>query len=591
MKEFFKMMFASCLGSAVALGAITFFTFMIIIAMISAIGTEEAVRVADNSILMIDLDYPVPERSYTGPVSGSVLGIPRFTDRIGLNDIVKSIRNAKEDSRIQGMFISLNNFGMSSYASIDAIRDEIISFRESGKFVTAHGDRISQRAYYLATAADNIYMTPTGSLDFRGLAIEITFYKKTLEKLDIEAQIFRAGEFKSAVEPYEFEKMSRQNREQLFSFITHVNNSILSNIANERNMSIDSVHNISNKMLVRSPQDAEYFGLVDSLMYRADLQDYFRKLLYMTEDAGIKAISIKDYARSGYSTQTEFTRDRIAVIYALGIIHEGDGNIESIGMKNIIDAIRTAKKNSRVKAIVLRVNSPGGSPLTSDIILNEIKETKKEKPIVVSMGNVAASGGYYIACEGEVIVAEPNSLTGSIGVYGIIPNMKDFFDNKLGVTFDRIKTGKHSDIYTIYKPLTAEQRRIIQDQIDSVYSTFVSRVAEGRGMSETEVNEIARGRIWSGTEAVEIGLVDTLGSLDDAINIAADLAGTHNYKVLEYPRMPEPFERVMDFLYEDSTIKLLKEKLGENYKIYQQLEYLMNERGIQARMPFDVEVY
>ncbi len=591
MKEFFKMMFASCLGSVLALGAITFFSFMILIAMISALGTEEVVVVADNSILMVDLDYPVPERSYSGPAGGSLFGFPKFYDRIGLDDIVKSIRSAKEDSRIQGMFISLNNFGVSSYATIDAIRKEIISFKESGKFVIAHGDRISQRAYYLATAADEVFLTPTGSLDFRGLAIEITFYKKTLEKLDIEAQIFRAGDFKSAVEPYELEKMSRQNRQQLFSFITNVNNNIINNIATERDMTIESVSNISNNMLVRSPLDAQSYGLVDSLMYRADLQDYFRDLLYLTEDAKIKAISIKDYARSESTAETEFTRDRIAVIYALGVIHEGDGDIESIGMKNIVDAIRRANNNSRVKAIVLRVNSPGGSPLTSDIILNEIIEAKKEKPIVVSMGNVAASGGYYIACEGDLIVAEPNSLTGSIGVFGIIPNMKDFFDKKLGVTFDRIKTGKHSDMYTIYKPLTAEQRKIIQNQIDSVYSTFVRRVAIGRDMPEPEVYEIAKGRVWSGTEALEVGLVDTLGSLNDAISIAADLAGTNNYRILEYPKMPEPFERVMDFLYEDSTIKVLKEKLGENYKIYQQLEYLMNARGIQARMPFDVEVY
>jgi protease-4 len=469
MKDFFKTLFASCLGSVLALAAVSFIVFTTFFGMIAALGSEEVITVVDNSILVLDLDYPVPERSFSGPVTGSLLGIPRFADRTGLNDIVESIRKAKNDSRIKGIFIPLNNFGVGSYASIDAIRNEIIDFRESGKFVTAHGDRISQRAFYLASAADNIFMTPTGSLDFRGLAMELSFFKKTLDKLDIEAQIFRAGDFKSAVEPFELEKMSRQNREQLYSFLSSVNNNIMNNIAIERDMSIDSVSLISTYMLARTQEDAVVLGLIDSLMYRAELKPYFMELLNLGTDDLINSISIKKYSRSNSEVVPEYTNNRIAVIYALGTIHEGSGTSESIGLRNIVKAIRKAKDNSFVKAIVMRVNSPGGSPLTSDVILHEIIEAKKEKPFIVSMGNVAASGGYYIACEGDVIVAEPNGLTGSIGVYGIIPNFKDFFENKLGITFDRIKTGKHSDMYTMYKPLTAEQKKIIQTQIDSVY--------------------------------------------------------------------------------------------------------------------------
>lgn len=591
MKDFFKTLFASCLGSLLALGAISFIVITILIAMVSVIGTEEEISVSENSILVLDLDYPVPERTFSGPVSGSLLGFPKFSQRVGLNDIIKSIKYAKNDSRIKGMFIPLNNFGVSNYATIETIRNEILSFKESGKFVLAHGDRISQSAYYLSSVADNIYMTPTGSFDFRGLAMELTFFKKTLDNLEIEAQIFRAGDYKSAVEPFELEKMSEKNKEQLFSFLTSVNSNILNDIALERDMSIDSIREISNNMLVRSQEDAKNLGLIDSLIYRTDIQSMFRDLLNIGYNDKINSISIKKYSHAGSFNTLEYSSDRIAVIYALGTIHEGKGTTESIGLKNIVDAIRTATQNSNVKAIVMRVDSPGGSALTSDVILNEIIEAKKDKPFIVSMGNIAASGGYYISCEADIIVAQSNSLTGSIGVYGIIPNMKDFFDRKLGITFDRIKTGKYSDMFTANKPLTAEEKNIIQSQIDFVYSTFVSRVAAGRGISESEVKKIAQGRIWSGADALEIGLVDTLGSLDDAVKISADIAGIDNYRILEYPAMPQPFEKILDMLYEDSTISLLKEKLGANYKIYEQIDYLMNERGIQARLPFDVEIY
>lgn len=589
MKEFFKFMFASLLGSLIAIVIAVLGIFFIFIIFISVLSLEESVAISSNTVLEIELNYDVPERSDYTSTRDFIDALPKIKKTLGLNDIIKNINKAKTDNNIIGIYLDLDNIYVGSYAKIEPIRKALKDFKESGKFIVSHGNEISQRAYYLASISDKIFLTPSGTFDFRGLAIEMTFFKKTLEKLDVEAQIFKSGKYKSAVEPFESDKMSDANREQLSQLVNSIYDNMLVNIGDQRNIPINDLKNSASDLSIRNPLTAYERNFVDSLIYYDDVVVEMKNIAGIPNDKSLKKISINRYTKVP-AEKSEYSSNRIAVIYALGEIHEGKGNNQSIGMENIAYEIRRAKENSKVKAIILRINSPGGSSLTSDIIWRELVLANQVKPVVASLSSVAASGGYYIACGADLIIAEPTTITGSIGVYGILPNTRDFFEGKLGITFDRVKTNSSSDLFSLTRPLTFTEKEMITKEVDRVYERFITRVTEARKMTREETYRIAQGRVWSGVDAKTNGLIDNFGGLDEAIEIAAERAGIKNYRVVEYPEQKQPFEKIIELLYDEAETSFAKIKLGESFSIYEKMQSVINQIGIQARMPFEINI-
>ena len=588
MKQFFKFMFASMLGMFLSLIIFFIGIFIIFTIIIASLQTTQVENVPSNSVLEMKLDYSVPERTHYVPFSGFPLSSLQIGKQLGLNDILENIRKAKNDDDIKGIYLNLNNFSAGSLPIIEAIRRELLDFKQSGKFVVAFGDQISQSAYYLASTADKIFVTPQGNLDFRGFSLDMMFFKNTLQKLGIEAQVIRHGTFKSAVEPFTNEKMSDPNREQYSALLNSDFNHFLHEIEQSRNVSFDRLKNISDSMLVRTPEDAVNYGLIDSTLYYDEFVDVIKNMANRTGKT-LNKVDMDSYASIHHGSSSG-SRDRIAVIYALGEIMNSDGDPNTIGIKNITEAIKKAREDNHVKAIVMRVDSPGGDALTSDIIWREVEITKKVKPFVVSMGSVAASGGYYISCAADSIFAEPNTITGSIGVFGIIPNFKNFFNDKLGITFDGVQTGKFSDFPTVIRPMSTEEKNILQMEIDRIYKTFVSKVANGRNLRYTNVDSIAQGRVWTGMQAKEIGLVDNIGGLDYSIKAAAKMAKIQSYRVVEYPALKNIFRTIVEDFMTNSEDTYLKWKLGESYRIYQTVKRVEKISGIQARLPFEIYI-
>ncbi|MCB0745473.1 MAG: signal peptide peptidase SppA, partial [Ignavibacteriae bacterium] len=508
---------ASVLGFFIAFFLMTVLFFIFTFAMISAIDTEETVSVKSNSVLEIKLDYDLPERSSKEPILELGM-VPNLTKSIGLNDLQDAIYNAKIDENIKGIFLDLDNFASNSIVKLGVVRESLKDFKESGKFIIAHGNTISEAGYFLGSVADSIYLTQTGNMEFDGFGIEMTFFKKALDKLEVEPQIFQYGKYKSATEPFRISKMSDENREQIGKYVKSVYDDVIDKISKSKNISTEELKSLAGNLEINSAVDAKKYGLITALKYDDEVDSVMAKLIFNSGKEDFNKISFKKYVKS-YTPQNYSSDNRIAIIYALGEITNGKGDETTIGTENIIEALDKAKENKRVKAIVMRVNSGGGSALTSDMIWRKVKLVQKEKPVIASFGNVAASGGYYIACGANKIVAEQNSLTGSIGVYGIIPNAQRFFDEKLGITFDRVQTSKNSGWATITNPLNEVQKKYIQSQIDKIYIDFASRVAEGRKMPFEQVDEIGQGRIWSGVDAKSIGLVDTLGGMDLALKL------------------------------------------------------------------------
>ena len=586
MKQFFKFFFASLLGSVAALFMFFFLSFIIIIGMVALVDTDEDVTILENTILELEFNKEIPERSQFDDINISSIAFGGIGKIIGLNDIVANLKKAKNDNNIAAIYLKLDNFNAGGYSTIEPIRNGLIDFKESGKPIIAHGNYISQSAFYLASVADTIYLTPTGNLEFKGLSAELLFFKKTLDKLEIEAQVIKVGKFKSAVEPFIVEEMSNENREQVSSFMNSINNHLLQGISVARNIEGDEIKNISNNMLVQSPIEAVKYNLVDKLNYEVEVIEVLKEL---TGKKKLKTISLKKYNNVSEESSS-FTSNRIAIIYAVGEINGGKGSNTEIGKDNIVDAIRKARKNKKVKGIVMRVNSPGGSALISDLIWKEVELAKAEKPFVVSYGRYAASGGYYISCGADKIISEPTTLTGSIGVFSIIPNMQKFFDSKLGITFDGVKTGKYSDFVTGSRQLTFNEKSILQKQVNTVYSTFVNKVVDGREMAFDEVNKIGQGRVWSGLQALEIGLVDEIGGLDHAVMLAKELAEIDDYKIVEYPEIKEPFQEMLELLQEDISAKIFSAEINNIFEHYSKALKMVKSNEIQARLPFEMKM-
>lgn len=588
MKQFFKYVFATVVG--VVLSSILLFLifFGIMAAVISSIGSEKEFVVKDNSVLKISLAYPIEERTSKNPFEGGFSFSNLSSDKLGLNDILARIKTAKEDDKIKGIYLDMSMVP-SSFATLEEIRDALLDFKSSDKFILAYSEVYSQSAYYLASTADSVFLNPEGILDFRGFASQSMFFKGTLEKLGIEAQVIKVGTYKSAVEPFILDKMSEPNREQVSSFLGSIYDHFLKGISTSRNIPVDSLRAISNELRVRNAEDAVTAKLMDGLKYKDEIIGDLKKRLDVKEDKEINLVTIEKYSNPDVKTNTS-AKDRIAVIYASGEIVSGEGSDSQIGSEKISRAIRKVREDKKVKAVVLRVNSPGGSALASDVIWREVKLTKEVKPIIVSMGDVAASGGYYIACAADSIFAQPNTITGSIGVFGIIPNLQNFFNNKLGITFDEVKTGQYADLGNISRPLTAAERSIIQQQVDRIYFTFTKRVADGRNKDRSYIDSIGQGRVWTGEQALGLGLVDRLGSIDHAIQSAAKMANIEEYRLVSYPALSDPIQSFLGNTSNDISVWFMKREMGDAYPYYNQAKQIIEQTGVQARIPYTITI-
>lgn len=590
MKQFFKFVFASMLGFILA-SVVVAIVFIIFIAGIIDASSDKSVMVDANSVLQIKLNYPITERTPNNPLSGlSFLGIDG-EKTIGLNDILANIKKAKTDSNIKGIFLDESMLSAGE-ATVEEIRNALIDFKKSGKFVIAYSEVYTQGFYYLASVADKVYINPKGSFEFKGFSSQITFLKGALDKLGIEVQIIKVGTYKSAVEPFFLNKMSDANRLQVTSYLGSMYDHFLTGISQSRNINKDSLFNIANELKVRLPEDALKYKLVDGLKYKDEILDELRQRTGLGSKADIKGVEIGEYTNTDTKADDGTSKNRIAVVYASGEISGGDGDDNSIGSEGISKALRKVRLDNKVKAVVLRVNSPGGSSLASDVIWREVMLTKKVKPIIVSMGDLAASGGYYISCAADSIVAEPNTITGSIGIFAILPNMKKLFNDKLGITFDGVKTGKYADLGDISRPLSPDERLILQNEVNRGYDEFTKAVAEGRHKTQAYINSIGQGRVWTGEQAIKIGLVDRLGNINDAIKMAAKKANLKGYKLDSYPMQKSIFDKFGLGLNAEIKAHMLKSELGENYKYYQQIKgatQLM--RTPQARMPYEVEIH
>lgn len=588
MKEFFKFVFASMLGVLLSIFVMFILGIVLIIGLISTASNESKTTIDDQSVLHLSINYPLSERTSKNPFENLNFGSFENKSNPGLNDILLHIKEAKTDDRIKGIYVDVS-YIQAGFASIEEIRNALLDFKKSGKFILAYSEVYTKGAYYLASAADKVYVNPEGLVDFKGFSTELMFFKGALDKLDIEPQVIKVGNYKSAVEPYILDKMSKPNREQITSFLGSMYSHFLTNIAKSRKLSADELRNTANNALVQTARDAFAYKLVDGLKYKDEVLTELKALSGIAQTKDLRSVSIGDYTPQEEDSKAGNSSNRIAIVYALGEIVSGEGSNETMGSENVSKAIRQARLDKKVKAVVLRINSPGGSSLASDVIWREVELTKKVKPVMVSMGDVAASGGYYIACAADSIFAQPNTITGSIGVFAVIPNMKKFFNNKLGITFDEVKTGKLSAI-SLTRPLTDAERLLLQKEVNHIYQTFTQKVADGRKKRQSYIDSIGQGRVWTGAEAINIGLVDRLGNIDDAVKSAAKKAGIKEYKLVAYPAQKDPLKELFDESSDKIKTYFTKQELGDTYPYYQKLQSVLKTSGIQSRMPYDIMI-
>jgi protease-4 len=555
-----------------------------------ASSSEKEVTLEKNSILHLDLNGRtlVERTSDEDLVFGSFLDPFGGENTAGLVNLKKAIAEAKTNENVKGIYLNAGLFG-AGQAGLLELREALIDFKTSGKFIVAYDEAYSEGGYFLASVADEIYLNPLGGIDFNGFSSEGIFLKGFFEKVGIKPEVFRVGEFKSAVEPFILDKMSPENRLQTQYFLDDINNHALELIAKSRGIAQDSLIRINQQMLVRKPKDAVTYKLATALKYEDEVHSILKEKLGLKEDDQIETINATDLGGMAKS-QNITSSNRIAVILAEGEIVDGNAD-GAISSEKFAKEIRKARKDENIKAIVLRVNSPGGSILASEVIWREMSEAKKVKPVIVSMGEVAASGGYYIAAPADTIVAQPNTITGSIGIFGILFNVQELVNDKLGVTTDVVSTGELSDFGNMARPLTEVERTIIQSSVEDGYETFISRVAEGRGMHPDSVRKVASGRVWTGTQAKARGLVDVLGGLDTAIGIAAaKIKAGEDYRVVYFPEKKPWFEELMVSFSDQVQVRILQTQLGDQYPLYQKIQKLKNYQGVQVRMPQEIVI-
>lgn len=583
------------LGNVLAtiVGLFVFFMMLFFgIILISAIfsGGSDEVPVDNNSVIELDLSE----------ITNDYAGKFNFKDfdyfevkHDGLSDVIRAIDEAKTDDNIKGISI-LNNESDLGMAQLKGLRDELEAFKKSGKFVYAYSNMYSQKEYYLNSVANTVYINPIGELDFKGLSSEVLFFKDFQEKSGLKMEVIRHGKYKSAVEPFLENEMSPANREQVLALLNSVWNSMVTDISISRNVSISQLNTIANGLLARTPEMAKAQKLVDVIAYEDDYHNAIKKALKVDSDEDYNKIDIKDYAENRAQTPKENTsKDKIAIIYAQGEIGNGEGDLNIIGEGSMRRSLQEARKNENIKAIVLRIDSPGGNALTSDLIWREIELTKKVKPVVVSMGNYAASGGYYLACNADKIFAEANTITGSIGVFGTLPNFSKLID-RVGIHVEQVNTHENAAEYSVFKPIDEKFRIVTQESVERIYNTFINRVAAGRKMTFAQVDAVAQGRVWSGSEAMKVGLVDEIGGMDAALKEAAKLAKINTYKTQNFPQYEKSFDDLLSNLglpFFKTKESFIKEEVGvENYKIIEQIRKMNTKKGTQFLMPFEINI-
>jgi len=584
MKQFLKFTLATIVGIFIASLLIVLISFAILGAI--AGSSESATILKPNSVYELSLEGNLIDRSQDDPFTGAfnqALGKSSDTS-IGLDDILSNIDKAKKNDNIVGIYLKGGSLS-GGIASIKEIRNALIDFKKSGKFVVAYADNYSQRMYYLVSVADKILLNPQGMLELKGLSAQTMFFKKTLDKLGIEMQIVKVGTFKSAVEPLVNTKMSDANRLQVTVFMNSIWNTILKDVSVSRKIPFEKLNMYADEMLMFQPTEkTKQYALVDSLVY-SDQVDSILKKSAKNLKKGDNLVFVKNGAMSKVADTAKYDKNKVAIIYAIGEIADNEG--EGIVSKNMVKTINDVAKDDQVKAVVFRISSPGGSAFASEQICHAITMLKAKKPVIVSMGDYAASGGYYIAAMADKIVAQPNTITGSIGIFGVIPNISGL-NEKLGITWDGIKTNKMSDAITINRAFTPEERSLMQNYVNRGYELFVKRCAEGRKMKPEQIKAIAEGRVWTGEDALKIGLVDKIGGLNDAIKIAVAKAKLTTYNISEYPEKEDFATKFMKNFSKDVETRFLKAQLGEQYHAFQQIKNLDKINGIQARMSYDL---
>jgi protease-4 len=589
MKNFLKYTLATITGIIIA--SVIFFVVML--ASLSAIVSSgnKPVSVSNNSILVLKAGVSIPDRGDQNPLSGIDLFNLTLSQAPGLNDILYNIEKASGDSRIKGILIE-NGLLPSGWATTEEIRNALIKFREKGKFVISYSDYIlTQECFYLATAADKIYINPGAMVDFKGLSSEIMFYKKALDKIGVEVQVIRHGKFKGAVEPFILNKLSDENRSQIKDYAGSLWNQVIEDISKSRNIPAEQLNRLADNLGGNLASGAYENKLVDGLMYRDELLDTLKSLSGISRDKELNLISMTKYSKVPETKTIYSQKNKIAVVYTSGTIVTGKGNDTNIGGNYYADVIRKARIDTSIKAIVLRVNSPGGSATAADIIWRELSLAVRVKPVVVSMGNYAASGGYFISAPGSKIYADPMTISGSIGVFGLVPNAGKLLEDKLGLTTETVNTNKNSDFPTILRPMNTYEKEIMQMSVEKIYRDFVGKVASGRKMSIESVDSIGQGRVWSGTGALKIGLVDEIGGLNDAINSAAKLAGIRSFSIKELPVLEDPYTRILNQLTGEIKLSILENELGESVKYFNLVKELKNMSGVQARLPYFIDIH
>ncbi len=588
MKQFFGAFFGSIIGLLIA----TVLAILIIIGVIKSSfnsvleSSVDKIDLQSNTILKIILNGTIIEREKENIFKGfGTLSSLSGEGGLGLNSLVEKLNFAKNDTKIKGIYLVFKNID-AGFASLQELRNALSDFKKSGKFIYSYAENYSQKEYFLASVSNKIILNPQGNIDWKGLSMNLMFFKNAFDKLDLDVQVFRHGKFKSAVEPFLLNKMSQANRYQSEIFLNSIWNSMLTEISKDRKISVKQLNLLANGLQIQFPEDA-LINMIDALAYEDEVLLELKKKVGIKENEKTQFITLEKYKLNNVFN-SKINNTKIAVIYANGSISSGNGNDNEIGSDRIARAIKEARLDDKVKAIVLRVNSPGGSALASDVIWREVYLSKKSKPMIVSMGDLAASGGYYISCAADKIFAQPNTITGSIGVFGVIPNLQKMLENKLGITIDTVNTNKYSDIASGLRSVNDFEYRYIQNGVEKVYDTFTRRVSEGRKMKQSDVDSLGQGRVWSGIDALKINLVDEIGGLKDAIAYAAKKANLQEYKLIELPKLINQFDEILGQKETELETRIVKKQLGPSYLYFKQLQQVSNLNGIQARLPFEI---
>lgn len=586
MKQFFKFMFASMFG--VIIGA--FLLIFILVGIIGAFAggkSDKEVGLNENSVLELDINYVIPERSLNNPFEGLNIGGFGEAKAMGLQEILSNIKKAASNEMVKGIYLKAE-VSPNSYATLEEIRNELINFKKSGKFIIAYGEYMDEHAYYVASVSDKVFLNPSGEILLNGFSQQVMYLKGMFQKIGVEPELIRHGKYKSAGEPLIADKMSNENRQQIEAYMGNLYQHFISGIAKSRKLKTEEMLAIVDELKIRQAEDAVTLKVIDGLKYKDEVDAFIRKRLGIEEKEKIAFVNMGKM--KNVKGNTSISDNKIAVVYCVGDIAGGEGDDETMGSDRIAETIKKVREDDSYKALVLRINSPGGSALASDVMWREISLCKKKKPVIVSMGAVAASGGYYIAAPADVIVAQPNTITGSIGVFGLMINAKELLNNKLGIKVETVKFGEFSDLGSPDRPLNEAERKVIQSAIDRVYTDFVKRVSEGRKMTAAQVDSIAQGRVWSGIEAKQVGLVDEFGGLDKAIEIAVKKAKLSEHRVVNLPDLKDPFEEIFKSMSGEASAYFMKQELGSNYQQYLEAKKALQYQGIQVRMPFTVKV-